>query len=156
MMSDYTPRKLVQVYAHEVEARLRKHGMTTIDAETQEAIEKLKYHHEALIFHDTEGTDEERLKVLLEEVRKDAKDLPPAGPYRWACKKCGGIEVGRDAWAEWDVEKQDWSIVAAVYDDYVCENCGSDATIVPVALDYVPPPVPDDDDDDEEEEEEES
>lgn len=50
------------------------------------------------------------------------------------CAYCGSEEVKRDAWAEWDVEKQDW-VLSSVYDHTYCEVCDGDTTLSEVALD---------------------
>lgn len=38
------------------------------------------------------------------------------------CNRCGSDAVLRDAYAEWDVEKQDW-VLQNVFDDAFCEDC---------------------------------
>lgn len=40
------------------------------------------------------------------------------------CKKCGSNEVFKDAYAEWDPEKQQW-VLHAVYDYTTCNQCGT-------------------------------
>ena len=50
------------------------------------------------------------------------------------CAHCGSDDVMRDAWAEWDVEKQDW-VLRSVFDQAYCENCDGDTTLSEVALD---------------------
>ena len=44
------------------------------------------------------------------------------------CSHCGSEEVKRDAWAEWDVEKQDW-VLSSVYDNTYCEGCEEETTL---------------------------
>lgn len=39
----------------------------------------------------------------------------------YVCKTCGSDLVLRDAYAEWDQDKQDW-VIHAVYDAAVCEG----------------------------------
>ncbi|WP_454884772.1 hypothetical protein [Sphingomonas oryzagri] len=41
---------------------------------------------------------------------------------RIVCAWCGSADVARDAWASWDVGKQDWVLVA-VFDDGFCHAC---------------------------------
>lgn len=38
------------------------------------------------------------------------------------CSACGSEDVTKDAWAEWDIEKQDW-VLQNVYDDTFCQTC---------------------------------
>lgn len=44
------------------------------------------------------------------------------------CSHCGSDDVMRDAWAEWDVEKQDW-VLSSVYDHTYCEGCEGETTL---------------------------
>jgi hypothetical protein len=39
------------------------------------------------------------------------------------CPACGSDDVGLDAYAEWDVEKQEW-VLGATYDQHQCHDCG--------------------------------
>lgn len=47
------------------------------------------------------------------------------------CRECGSQDVRRDAWAEWDVDSQEW-VLADVYDYSYCLNCEGDATLAEV------------------------
>lgn len=47
---------------------------------------------------------------------------PVETPIEIACGWCGGTDVARDAWAEWDVERQDW-VLGRVMDDGWCFAC---------------------------------
>lgn len=58
-------------------------------------------------------------------------------PVRVVCGHCGSEEVTRDAWAAWDIERQDW-LLAAVYDYAYCHKCEGGARIEDVPL---PPSV---------------
>lgn len=49
------------------------------------------------------------------------------------CKECGSTNVRRDAEAVWNVEKQDWELVA-IYDNATCEDCKGECTLVEVQL----------------------
>lgn len=51
-----------------------------------------------------------------------------------ACSYCGSRDVMRDAWAEWDTEKQDWAL-RSVFDHAHCEVCDGDTTLSEVTLD---------------------
>jgi len=49
------------------------------------------------------------------------------------CRTCGSNRVLRDAWAEWDVEKQDW-VLQNVFDNSFCEVCDCETGIDMVEL----------------------
>lgn len=53
---------------------------------------------------------------------------------RMVCETCGSELVTRDAWAEWAVDAQDWTL-GAVYDYAFCHSCEADTHIAEVALD---------------------
>jgi len=38
------------------------------------------------------------------------------------CSTCGSDDVVADAWAEWDVEKQEW-VLRTHFDDKFCNDC---------------------------------
>lgn len=42
------------------------------------------------------------------------------------CNHCGGSDVLRDAYAEWDGEK--W-VLHSVYDNFTCETCGGETSV---------------------------
>ena len=44
------------------------------------------------------------------------------------CGTCGGDNVMRDAYAEWDVGAQDW-ILKNVFDQGYCDDCGGEASL---------------------------
>lgn len=52
---------------------------------------------------------------------------------RIVCRTCGSSLVTRDAWAEWDVDAQDW-VLASVYDYAFCHRCGEETRIEEVPL----------------------
>lgn len=41
------------------------------------------------------------------------------------CTTCGSSNVRADAYAEWDFEKQRWSL-ASTYDNTICEDCAEE------------------------------
>lgn len=43
--------------------------------------------------------------------------------HKFTCPECNSEEVRRDAFAEWDIPKQDW-VLHDVYNDYCCDTCG--------------------------------
>jgi hypothetical protein len=65
-------------------------------------------------------------------VRPDAAlgEKPPHRPkeiqmtqrYRKVCAECGSDRVLLDAFAEWDEQKQDWTL-QNTFDDAYCEGC---------------------------------
>lgn len=52
---------------------------------------------------------------------------------RIICHTCGSELVTRDAWAEWDVDAQDW-VLASIYDYAFCHNCEEETRIEEVPL----------------------
>lgn len=51
----------------------------------------------------------------------------------FVCKQCGGTTVTRDAWAEWNVDDQEWQLGAA-YDYAFCHDCEAETHLVEVEL----------------------
>ena len=49
------------------------------------------------------------------------------------CRDCGSQDVRRDAWAEWDAERQQW-FLGALFDQGYCEACGEEATLEEKAM----------------------
>lgn len=47
---------------------------------------------------------------------------------RKVCKHCGSSDVRKDAWAEWDEDKQEW-VLSDVYDNEFCVVCDGETTI---------------------------
>lgn len=43
-------------------------------------------------------------------------------PIEIVCSECGSTDVGRDAWAAWDRERQKW-VIHNVFDDGHCFRC---------------------------------
>jgi hypothetical protein len=56
------------------------------------------------------------------------------------CRDCGGNNVCRDAWAVWDIDKQDW-VLGAVFDDGHCDDCEGEARLEEVELPSQPLPT---------------
>ena len=46
---------------------------------------------------------------------------------KMVCDRCGGDNVMRDAWAEWDVEKQEWVLRGEPFDNACCDDCGCES-----------------------------
>ena len=51
----------------------------------------------------------------------------------YVCETCGSGHVARDAWAQWDVERQEW-VIGAAYDYSYCHRCEADAKLEEVEL----------------------
>ena len=49
------------------------------------------------------------------------------------CSRCGSTDVSRDAWAEWDVTAQDWTL-RAVYDHAHCHTCDTETRLTEAPL----------------------
>lgn len=50
------------------------------------------------------------------------------------CETCGSEDVVRDAWAAWNVEKQEWGL-ENVFDDMFCEDCETSTKAEEVEID---------------------
>lgn len=51
----------------------------------------------------------------------------------YLCETCGSDLVTLDAWAEWNVEQQEW-VLGATYDQTFCHKCEGETHLVEVAL----------------------
>lgn len=47
----------------------------------------------------------------------------------FVCNRCGGDDVSRDAWANWDTSTQAW-VLGAVFDYAHCHKCESETRLV--------------------------
>lgn len=56
-----------------------------------------------------------------------------ATKVRIVCETCRSELVTRDAWAEWDVDAQDWTL-GAVYDYAFCHDCQEETHLQEVPL----------------------
>lgn len=45
---------------------------------------------------------------------------------QYRCKDCGSLDIVRDAFADWDVEEQEW-VLSSVYDYMCCRDCGEES-----------------------------
>jgi hypothetical protein len=52
------------------------------------------------------------------------------------CRTCGGNNVSRDAWADWDTREQRW-VLGTVFDYGHCHDCDCESRLEEVAL----PPI---------------
>ena len=50
------------------------------------------------------------------------------------CGTCGGNNVSRDAWANWDTRKQEW-VLSSVFDYGHCHDCDGESRLEEVELD---------------------
>lgn len=53
----------------------------------------------------------------------------------FVCETCGSDLVTRDAWAEWDVDQQDW-VLGAAYDYTFCHKCEGETHLLEVELSF--------------------
>lgn len=51
----------------------------------------------------------------------------------YLCEKCGSDLVTLDAWAEWDVDQQEW-VLGATYDQNFCDKCEGETHLAEVEL----------------------
>jgi hypothetical protein len=51
----------------------------------------------------------------------------------YICSTCGSDDVCRDAWAEWSVKEQEWTL-RSTYDDAHCERCECETRLIEVEL----------------------
>jgi hypothetical protein len=49
------------------------------------------------------------------------------------CSHCKSDNVLRDAWAEWDIDKQEW-VLHATYDETFCEDCEGSTSVEEVEI----------------------
>jgi hypothetical protein len=49
--------------------------------------------------------------------------------YRQVCATCGSEDVLADAFAEWDVENQCWSVQSVMDKGHYCNACGGECRI---------------------------
>jgi hypothetical protein len=47
----------------------------------------------------------------------------------YACERCGGVAVTRDAWAEWHVQSQVWAL-SEVFDFAFCHQCHRETRLI--------------------------
>lgn len=60
------------------------------------------------------------------------------------CSVCGSTDVGRDAFAEWDYDAQQWVLRGDPYDDGVCfnEECASQGNSSNTLIETIEEDVP--------------
>ena len=46
----------------------------------------------------------------------------------FVCRACGGNNVTRDAWAEWDVGSQEW-VLGSAFDYAFCHDCEAETAL---------------------------
>jgi hypothetical protein len=49
------------------------------------------------------------------------------------CGTCGSTDVSRDAWGDWNVERQEWEL-RTVLDYAHCHNCEGERRLTRIAL----------------------
>ena len=53
----------------------------------------------------------------------------PAPGVEYACERCGGTAVTRDAWAEWSPAGQSW-MLSEIFDFAFCHHCHRETKLV--------------------------
>ena len=51
----------------------------------------------------------------------------------YVCSNCGGSNVVRDAWAEWDPVRQEW-ILQSTFDESYCYDCEGEHSLKEIPL----------------------
>lgn len=51
----------------------------------------------------------------------------------YICSHCGGNAVLTDAWAEWDVDQQSWTLQDTVTEAF-CRQCDGETSLIEVEL----------------------
>lgn len=59
------------------------------------------------------------------DIPRAALTLPHINPVEVICSSCGGDEVRKDAFAEWDTKLQQWTL-NSTYDFTICDGCGEE------------------------------
>ena len=55
--------------------------------------------------------------------------MPDEPSQQYACARCGGVAVTRDAWAEWDSGAQQWAL-SELFDFAFCHQCHRETQLV--------------------------
>jgi hypothetical protein len=58
----------------------------------------------------------------------------PDRRFKMVCDECGSDSVLADAYAQWDIEKQDWTVANVFDKGAFCPDCDGDARIEEVEL----------------------
>jgi hypothetical protein len=69
----------------------------------------------------------------------DLTDRLPRPKVKMVCRECGGTDVKRDAWAEWDEDLQEWVLSGDPFDAAQCDDCCGETGIDEVPLDSQDP-----------------
>lgn len=66
-------------------------------------------------------------------MTEPATPHPASVRHAYICHVCGSDHVTRDAWAEWNVEAQDW-LLGVAFDQAYCHRCQNDTRLDRVVL----------------------
>lgn len=47
----------------------------------------------------------------------------------YICNRCGGNDISRDAWADWDTESQQW-VLRVAFDYAHCHDCDGETRLI--------------------------
>lgn len=109
---------------------------------SDEEIEKGQTNHgdvaDEYAYHRSMTTDDAYITKTFEDIShvtdvltEDSKT--PEKKIKMVCSHCGSTDVRKDADAIWNVEKQEWELVA-VYDNTTCEDCGGECSLLEVEV----------------------
>lgn len=59
--------------------------------------------------------------------------MTDSGKIDIVCGTCGGHNVSRDAWANWDTRSQQW-VLGEVFDYGHCHDCDGESRLVEIEL----------------------
>lgn len=65
---------------------------------------------------------------FTKDMPRAALKVPQENPVTMVCRTCGSEDVVRDAWADWDVDAQDW-VLSQTFDYAFCNSCEGDTRI---------------------------
>jgi hypothetical protein len=51
-------------------------------------------------------------------------------PERSLCAECGSEDISFDAVAQWDKDRQEFSVCTTMDKGHVCENCGATDSVI--------------------------
>ncbi len=76
----------------------------------------------------------DRVVKAKQQPDKSAPEGDPGRPVRMVCATCGSDNVLADAFAEWDVDNQCWTVQNVFDKGHACESCGDECSIEEVEI----------------------
>lgn len=77
--------------------------------------------------------DREWQRRFLEEQERERNEEMSMKRVAIKCKYCGSKDVVRDAYAEWDEQRQMW-VLCSVFDEAYCSACGDETSLTEEVL----------------------